>query len=59
MILTVGYKILNKVIVSRVIPMAEGAIIAPKRSHPQTVRPHQWHITIGGYIVENEFLRRG
>jgi len=31
---------LNKVIASRVIPMAEGAIIVPRRSHPQTVRPH-------------------
>ena len=50
-----GYKISNKVIVSRVISMAEGAIIAPKRSHPQTVRLRQWHITIGGYIVEKEF----
>ena len=50
-----GYKISNKVIMSRVIPMAEGVIIAPKRSHPQTVRSRQWHVTIGGYIVEKEF----
>ena len=50
-----GYKISNKVIVSRVIPMTEGAIIAPKRSHRQTVRSRQWHVTIGGYIVEKEF----
>ena len=50
-----GYKISNKVIVSRVIPMTEGAIIALKRSHPQTVRSRQWHVTIGGYIVEKEF----
>ena len=53
--IAVGYKNLNKVFASRVIPMTEGAIIAPKRSHPQTVRSRQWHVTIGGYIVEKEF----
>ena len=29
-----GYKNLNKVIAPRVIPMAEGAIIVLRRSHP-------------------------
>jgi len=55
----VGYRNLNKVIVPRVIPMAEGAIIAPRRSHPQTVRSRQWHVTRGGHTVEKEFRRRG
>ena len=54
-----GYRNLNKVIAPRVIPMAEGAIIVPKRSRLQTVRPRQWHITRGGHTVEKEFQRRG
>ena len=39
------YKNLNKVFAPRVIPMAEKTIIAPRRSHAQTIRPRQWHIT--------------
>ena len=35
----VGYKNLSKVIAPRVIPMAKGAIIMPRISHPRTVRP--------------------
>ena len=55
----VGYKNLNKVFVPHVIPMAEGAIIIPRRSHAQTVRPRQWHITRGGHTIENEFQGGG
>ena len=35
---SVGYRNLNKVIASRVIPMSQGAIIVPRRSHPQIVK---------------------
>ena len=55
----VGYRNLNKVIAPNVVPMIEGAIIVPRRSHPQTVRPCQWHVTKEGHIVEKEFRRRG
>ena len=34
-----GSKNLNKVIALRVILMAEGAIIMPRRSHLRTIRP--------------------
>ena len=54
-----GYKNLNKVFAPRVIPMAKGAIIIPRRSHAQTVRPRQWHITRGGHTIENEFQGGG
>jgi len=53
------YRNLNKVIVPRVIPMVEGAIIMPRRSPPRTVRPYQWHVTRGGHTVEKELRRRG
>jgi len=43
--IVVGYKNLNKVFAPRVIPMAKGAIIALRRSHTQTVKPRQWHVT--------------
>jgi len=36
--INVGYRNLNKVITPRVIPMVEGAIIMPRKSHPRTVR---------------------
>ena len=49
---------LNKVFTPRVILMAEGAIIMPRRSHAQTVRPRQWHVTREGHTVEKE-LREG
>ena len=55
----VGYRNLNKVIALRVILMAEGAIIMPRRSHLRTIRPCQWHITRGGHIIEKELRRRG
>ena len=35
----VGYRNLNQVIAPNVVPMTEGAINVPRRSHPQTVRP--------------------
>ena len=54
-----GYTNLNKVIVPRVIPMVKGAIIVPRRSHPRTIRPRQWHVARGGHIVKKEFQRRG
>ena len=54
-----GYKNLNKVFVPCVIPMAEEAIIAPKKSHARIVRPHQWHVTRGGHTVEKEFQGGG
>ena len=54
-----GYKNLNKVFAPRVIPMAEGAIIVLKRSHPRTIRSRQWHVTRGGHIVKKELWRRG
>ena len=54
----VGYRNLNKVITPRVIPMAKEAIIVPRRSHPQIVRPHQWHVTRGGHTIKKE-LRGG
>ena len=49
-----GHKNLNKVLVPRVISMAEEFIIAPRRSHARTVRPRQWHVTRRGHIVERE-----
>ena len=55
----VGYRNLNKVIAPRVIPMSQGAIIVPRRSHPQIVRPRQWHVTRGDHTVEKELRRRG
>ena len=58
-IVVVGYRNLNKVIAPHVIPMAERAIIVPKRSHPRTVRPRQWHVTRRGHTVEKELWRRG
>ena len=39
LIISVGYKNLNKVFAPCVIPMAKGAIIVPRRSHTRTVRP--------------------
>ena len=50
---------LNKVIAPHVIPMAKGTIIVPRRSHPRTVRPRQWHVTKGCHTVEKELRRRG
>ena len=55
----VRYMNLNKVIAPRVIAMVKGAIIVPRRSHPQTVRSHQWHVTRGGHIVEKEIRGGG
>ena len=49
-----GHKNLNKVLVPRVISMAEEFIIAPRRSHARIVRPRQWHVTRRGHIVERE-----
>ena len=43
---------LNKVIAPCVIPIAEGAIIVSRRSHPWIVRPRQWHVTRGGHTVK-------
>ena len=57
--IAVGYKNLNKVFASRVIPMAKGAIIVLRRSHTRTVRPCQWHVTKGGHTVEKEFWGGG
>jgi len=55
----VGYKNLNKVLVLRVISMAEESIIVPRRPHAQTVRPRQWHLARGGLVVEKKFWRGG
>ena len=55
----VEYKNLSKVIVRRVISMAEGNITMPRRLHPQTVRPRHWHVIRGGHTVEKEFRRKG
>ena len=55
----VRYRNLSKVIVPRAILMAEGAIIVPKRVHPQTIRPRQWHVTRGDHTVKKEIQRRG
>ena len=55
----VGYRNLSKVIVPRVISMAEGNITMPRRLHPQTVRPRHWHVIRGGRTVEKEFRRKG
>ena len=41
LIISVGCRNLNKVFVPRVIPMAEGVIIVPRRSHARTERPRQ------------------
>ena len=54
----VGYKNLNKVFAPRVIPIADEAIIVLRRSHAQTLRPRQWHVTRGGHTVKKE-LREG
>ena len=54
-----GHKNLNKVLVPRVISMAEEFIIAPRRSHARIVRPRQWHVTRRGHIVERESFREG
>ena len=53
-----GHKNLNKVLVPRIISMAEESIIVPKRSHARTVRPRQWHVTRGGHTIEKE-IREG
>ena len=58
-IVIVGYRNLNNVIPPCVIHIAEGAIIMPRRSHSQTVRPCQWHVTKEGHTVEKKFQRRG
>ena len=50
-----GYKNLKNVFIPHVIPMVEEATITPRRLHAQTIRPHQWHVTRGGHIVEKEF----
>jgi len=42
----------------RVISKTEEANAIPRRSHPRTVRPRQWHVTKGGPIVEKE-LQKG
>ena len=54
-----GVQEFKKVFAPRVIPMAEEATIAPKRSHARIIRPRQWHITRGGHIVEKEFREGG
>ena len=54
----VGYKNLNKALAPHVISMADESIAKPRRPHACTVRPHQWHIAIGGPTVEKK-LRRG
>ena len=54
----VGYRNLNKVIAPRVIPMAKRVIIVPRRTHPWTIRPRQWHITKGDHTIEKEFRKR-
>ena len=48
-----------KEIAPRVIPMVEGAIIVPRRSHPKTIRPRQWHVIRRSHTIEKEFQRRG
>ena len=48
---------MNKVVLLHVIPEAEEANAIPRRSHPQTVRLHQWHVTRGGYIIKKELQR--
>ena len=53
--LYIGYRNLNKVFVSRVIPMAEETIIASRMSFARTVRSHQWHVTKRGHTIEKEF----
>ena len=55
----VGYMNLNKVITPRVIPKAEVVNAVPRRSHPQTVRPRQWHVAKGGPTVEKELWKGG
>ena len=50
---------MNKVVLLHVIPEAEEANAIPRRSHPQTVRLHQWHVTRGGYIIKKELQRWG
>ena len=59
LIISVGYKNLNNVFAPCVIPMAEGAIIMPRRSHARTVRPRQLHVTRGGHTVEKDFWGGG
>ena len=54
-----GVQEFKKVFTPRVIPMAEEATITPRRLHTQTIRPHQWHVTRGGHIVEKEFWEGG
>ena len=56
---TVRHKNLNKVLVSRVVSMAEEYFIVPRRPHAQTVRPHQWHVNRGGLIIGKEFREGG
>ena len=50
-----GHKNLNKVLVPRVISIAEESIIMLRRSHARTLRPCQWHVTRGGHIVEKKY----
>ena len=52
-----GHKNLGKVLVPRVVSMAEESITEPRRPHARTVRPHQWHIARGGLTAEGKFLR--
>ena len=46
-----GYKNFNKVSIPHVIPMAEEAIIALRRSHAWIAGPRYWHVTRGGHTV--------
>ena len=55
----VGHKNLNKVLVSRVISMAEESIAKSRRPHARTLRPRQWHIARGGPTIEKKFWRGG
>ena len=53
-----GHRNLTKVLVPRVVSMAEESIIVPRRPHARTVRPHQWHVIRGSHTIKKE-LRRG
>ena len=54
-----GHKNSNKVPVPHVVSMIEEPIIVPRRPHAWTVRPRQWHISIGGPTVEKKLWRAG
>ena len=43
-----GHNNSNKVPVPRVVSLAEGPIIVPRRPHARTVKPRQWHVIKGG-----------